>query len=512
MFRQSSRKALCDWLQLSFSAYCRRENGSVTVFVVIMFAFLMAFGGMIFDVARVFNLHSQSQAYADTVALAAAAELDGEAGSLQRAIRAATGDTQRAALLGQGDRLTLSGDNSIGIESIIFLESITDDPAPNIRSPVPDDQVLCTYIVADEELTCVDGIDQAEADGLANYVLVNTTVEEENFILFPIAAAFIPGSMESASVQPQAIAGFTREICNFPPMAICNPYENTTAPYGGDFTVIPGQQILLQTQGASASWAPGDFGFLDLSEVGPNGCTGGGADYLRCVLGALNPNTACTSATVDMSPGQTTSADAGLNVRFGIYDPPLQNETSNPNFAPDINVTKGYRHNNNQCRLNQLTATNSQTMGLPRDRDVSVTKRIGSGVNQTDLATYWSTNHNGASLPTGVDTRYKAYLKEIETGIPNKSSTGGENGNPTCGPAAQPDRRRIIVATMNCMEHNVKGSSNNVPVIKFIEMFLTEEAGDPVANSEHDIYAEVIGVVEPGGHDGVLHEYPVLYR
>jgi hypothetical protein len=40
-------------------------------------------------------------------------------------------------------------------------------------------------------------------------------------------------------------------------------------------------------------------------------------------------------------------------------------------------------------------------------------------------------------------------------------------------------------------------------------MFMTEPVGDA---PDHDLYAEMLGVLEPGGEDGVLHDFPQLYR
>lgn len=491
-------------------AYVRDLRASVTIFALVVFAFLMSFGGLIFDVGRIFNLHSQAQAYVDEAALTAAAELDGEAGAIQRAIRAAVGDAQAGPIIDPGFRLTLSGDSGIGIQSLVFLEAIADDPAPNTRSPIAGDTVLCTY--ESGAVTC-DGLTQAEADRRVNFVLVNATTETENFYLFPIMSAFVPGMRTEASVGPQALAGFTREICNFPPMAICNPQEDPGG--GGGFSVNPGQQILLQTQGASAGWAPGDFGFLDLTGVGANGCSGGGGDFLRCLLATVNPNTSCVSADVDLNPGQVTSADVGFNVRFDLYDPPFQNDKNNANFPPAYNVTKGWVESG-QCRLDKLDPppVGAETVKLPRDPDVGVANRIGSGPALADLQSYWATNHNGAALPAGITTRYEAYIEEVSTSqIPDKSGLGGEDGNPSCSlipPVA--NRRNMIVAVINCIEHSVSGSAKDVPVIVFLEMFLTEPAGDPGDNSNHDIYAEVVDTVQPGGSNGVLHEFPVLYR
>ena len=490
--------------------YFRDKSGSVTIFAVVTFAFLMTFTGLIFDVGRIFNLHSQAQAYADEVALAAAAELDGESGAIQRAIRAAVGDGQRDSIIDSGFRLTLSGDSAVTIESLMFLSAISDDPAePDTRQPLAGDNVLCTY---EAGATTCDGITQADADGQVSFVLATTSVETENFILFPIAGALAPGMIDQASVQPQALAGFTREICNYPPMVICNPTENAAG--GGEFTANAGQQILLQTKGSGGStWAPGDFGFLDLGQLGDNGCTGGGANYLRCILATLNPNTSCTSATVDFEPGNKESVDAGFNVRFDLFDPPFQNDKGNTNFPPAPNIIKGKLFNG--CKTNPENTNDPQTVGFPKDLDVSVANRIGSGVTRAQIEQYWDDNHGsgGASLDIDIDTRYEAYLEEVNTSqIPDESSSGGENGNPTCSTVPPGvNRRKMIVAVVNCKEHGVTGSETNVPVIDFMEMFLTNFI-DTGGVEDGNIYAEVISVVTPGGLDGVLHEFPVLYR
>ncbi|MCK5384935.1 MAG: hypothetical protein KAJ29_05110 [Alphaproteobacteria bacterium] len=480
--------------------YFRDECASVTIFAVVTFAFLMAFTGLVFDVGRIFNLHSQAQAYADEVALAAAAELDGESGSIQRAIRAVVGDGQRDSMIDSGFRLTLSGDNAVNIESLTFLSALAADPAdPDTRQPLAGDTKLCTWTGGTSD--CI-----ADDDAQAAFVLATTSIETEDFHLFPIAGAFVPNMIDQASVQPQALAGFIREVCNIPPMAICNPDEDPGG--GGGFTARPGQQILLQAQGGGgATWTPGNFGFLDLTGLGENECSGGGANYLRCILGLVNPNTQCLSADVDFSPGNTNSADVGINVRFDIYDTPLQTEFNNPSFASDENVIKGALFTN--CKTTPKNSDDPQTVPLPNDIDISVDNRIGDGVTLEQLDDYWAANHNGAVRPAEVTTRYEAYQYEIANTIPDESATLGEDGNPTCSSSPLADRRRIVVAAVNCIEHGViNGNESGIPVTTFIEMFITNY----VNPDDHNIYAEVISVVEPGSDDGVLHEFPVLYR
>jgi hypothetical protein len=503
--------------------------GAVTVIGVVSFALLLAFIGLSVDVGRIMNVHSQAGSYADRSALAAAAELDGEVGAMTRAVRAAAGDGTDGPIVETGMRLTLSGDNDVGLRRMTFLSALAADPLdPYARSPIAGDQVLCIWEPAGGFDCSASGLTVAEADKEAQFVVVDTTTETEQYLLYPIATFLDPDMRDEGSVAPQAVAGFKREVCNLPPLTICNPYENQTAPYGGTFDAVVGQQILMKTKGSGAAWAPGNFGFLRVpSGSGAPHCSGGGTTLLRCVLGLVTPNTQCVGADVDTEPGQAVAAHDGLNVRFDVYDPPLSSKRSDPAFAPAANVTKG-KVNTAQCRSNTLQTPPpaNNTVPLPRDTcfgsGTCVTtpdgsSRFGNGLTDAQRNAYWMTNH-GAALPGSLlgATRFQMYRYEIDNNmIPNKSPTG-ENGNPTCSsqpPVNNPqrDRRVLIVAVINCLEHDVRGAATDVPVVKFAEIFLTEGVGFN-GGSVEDVYVEVLGVVEPNGEDGILKEYPVLYR
>ncbi len=515
-------------------AYISEERGAVTIMMVVIFALMMGFIGLLVDVGRVLNVHSESGSYIDRVALTAAAELDGGGDSITRAIRAAVGDGA-GPIIGAGFRLSLSGDDSVGVRQLTFLSAITTDPQdPYARSPLAGDTVLCTWVGGIDDCTAADSLE-------AEFVLVDSTTETENFLFFPIAAFLAPAMATEASVAPQALAGFTREVCNVPPLAICNPYESPSG--GGGFNAIVGQQLLMKTKSAGAAWAPGNFGFLSIpAGSGSSECTNapssGGesnsASLLRCLLALIEPNTQCVGANVNFRPGQAVSVHKGLNARFDIWDPPLQNKKNNAAFAPSANVTKGKVQGAN-CTMNKMTdpPVGDETVKLPRDSCFATdtcaasadgSARFGNGITQTELSAYWLVNHGEAILPLGLQglgvTRYDVYRHEIdEPKIPDKSAPAGldgEDGNPTC--SNQPgvdnalrDRRTLVVAVVNCIEHNIHGSADNVPVVAFMEMFLTEPIGIEDA-AEDDIWAEVLGVVEPGGDDGILNEFPVLFR
>ena len=109
------------------------------------------------------------------------------------------------------------------------------------------------------------------------------------------------------------------------------------------------------------------------------------------------------------------------------------------------------------------------------------------------------------------------------------SSATGENGKPmdySGGGTLSADRRVIPVAVLNCVEHNIKGGSGGpFPVEAFAKMFFVRPAADSNeadpnctpgggqgSCKEAQIYMEMIGVLQPGIDDEILHDIVQLYR
>lgn len=543
-----------DPLVVRLLQFLKATDGSVTILAIIFFVFMVGVGGLAVDMGRLYNAHSQFQTYVDEVTLNAASELDKEADAIVRAIRAAVGDGQAGPLITDTQDYTTEADEALAVQRMVFLQSLaTDpDPSPAILTPVSGDVVLCTWEAG--ATTCNNGLSVADASNLANFVAVTAVPKTINYFVLPVIDTIgvlfgAPSMVSSSNISGQATAGFRREVCNSTPLMFCNPYESQVAPYGGPFTPIIGQQVQVKLKdGGSDWWVPGNFGYLQIPDsVGHPECNGGGKNKLRCLLGVINPSTQCISADVDTEPGQGLSAHVGLNMRFDIYDPPYKNEKNNPNFAAAKNVTKG-KVNGPQCSSNKLTdppaaPDPANTDRLPRDpcfetdtctSTLDGSARFGNGGDpgvMTGLLTdYWATNHGGAALPpalAGASTRYEAYRYEANNNLmPNQSASGGENGNPTCsstyhdqGPTGldREDRRVILVSVINCLEHDIRGRRSNIPVIDFALMFLTQPIGvdypgEAGAGNENTVYVEMLGVAEPGGDDGILREYPVLYR
>src|SRR5262249_14226460 len=139
--------------------------------------------------------------------------------------------------------------------------------------------------------------------------------------------------------------------CDLNPFMICNPAEpagntNLNYPFSSSFK---GKQILLLAGGGSA-WAPGNFGWVDVSGTGGNSiCASGGNKDTECEIALVDPLSQCVPTNM-ISITTVTGTGVGmydaLNTRFDMYPNndqigPVNNAHTNANFAPSVNVTKG---------------------------------------------------------------------------------------------------------------------------------------------------------------------------
>ncbi|TNE31977.1 MAG: hypothetical protein EP350_06685 [Alphaproteobacteria bacterium] len=89
-------------------------------------------------------------------------------------------------------------------------------------------------------------------------------------------------------------------------------------------------------------------------------------------------------------------------------------------------------------------------------------------------------------------------------------------------PISAPDRRKLSVAVVNCNKEGVSGSSTNVPVVQWIDVFLVQVAADRNYNGKHftgkdELYVEIISVNTTrgtGSTDGITirRDVPYLVR
>ena len=495
---------------------------------------LIGAGGLAFDYAHMAALDTELQNAADQAALAAATQLDGQAGAIARATAAANSLLTNQTLLAND-----------GLASGITI--------PTVR-------FYATKAAAEAD-TGTASTGTTAVDSAAHFVRVAVLARTAGFALTPIV-----GVTGSGSLNAEAVAGLSSAICKVPPVMICNPNES------GDptFTVANyiGKGIKLVSVGnGSGTWAPGNFGYLD-SSGGSNGAPG-----LREALGWNTPPGDCIAATgVSTKPGASVSVTDALNTRFDIYDSNVSCTgtgicSASINSAKDL-VRPGNANGGNACKLHnsgwQEVAAASQylptsatvplttgitpaAMGHPRDMCHAVVSGtagacaspIGDGVWDRNAyfranykrsnSTYWTggtgtgTWQNNTGLSAAA-TRYQVYAWEIANrgnaidgvsvlasrvasgngasaltsyGLP-QCSAGQGYGSGLIPSATTPDRRRISLAVVNCTASSVNGSSTNVPVQKWIEMFLVEPSLNRARTNAGDVYAEVISETTSG--------------
>ena len=154
------------------------------------------------------------------------------------------------------------------------------------------------------------------------------------------------------------------------------------------------------------------------------------------------------------------------------------------------------------------------------------TSQVGTGVNATDLLSYWKNHHTGSSIPDFYDsdlgkyvpatTRWQVYQMENNTATyPSAAFTPGseavENSTPFCKdskPAADIKRRLINVAIIDCEYWKIKGASNDLPITTLMaEFFMTEPA-----NASGEIYGELVKTYQVNSAGSNLYHLVELVR
>jgi Flp pilus assembly protein TadG len=528
------------------------KRGVTWIYVTITASALFGFAGLVIDFARVEITHTQARSAAEAVALAGASQLDGTSDAITRALNAALNTP-----LVQNDQNLGATPGNITITNIRFLSGL---PAGDPTLP-ENPSVLDPYVVADQNWTAASAPD---APFEARFIEVTTQQITVNNSFIQVV-----GGGQTAVTSASAVAGFTQVLCRRAPLAICNPVEDPSQPFGTpappfDIAQWKGRQILIKGSGPSSSWVPGDFALVDIDGVQST-------PAIWEALAAAEPDV-CIQARVNLKPGQVEGARTALNTRFGMYENPFGDtggRKNDPRFRPARNMTKGKVLSDplDMCSIVDPSPALPDpaapiSMPLPRDDRAAdyngALNAVGTGPTNThrfgngswNCRGYWNTMHPGAfkvsdfsisvaDVITGAATatnalcgdestttasRFDLYRHEINSGaIPNTTGepTGGENGNPmngTCygGPTTAindiPDRRIVYFAVINCVELGplTGNSAGDLPVEAFVRGFLTEPVSDPSGGPE--ILLEIVDIARPGGQDGVLHDIVQLYR
>jgi Flp pilus assembly protein TadG len=526
--------------RVKWSQFRNDESAAVAPTIALSLFALIAVGGIAFDYARLAGMDSELQNAADHAALAAATQLNGQAGTCDRAIAAARDLLKRATDTG----------NATG-QTTVFSN---DGAGPDIT--IATQAAGCSTSATDpvQFFTTAEGDTFATNESTAKFVQVRIDARIAEYALTPIVGAF-----NSGAINAIARAGLGSAICKIPPIMICNPNPGTAFSSLGK----EGWGIMATGHGNDRSgpggnvsaWAPGDFGFLEAG-------AGNNADLIKS-LAFQNPNINCLQVeTGQVSTGNPQGLYDALNTRFDIYDFSSGNGTTlSPCFdgkcPAAVNVTKDLVKQNtstsgNSCKignqgwmlpefqfapgpksggyiaLNKIDADSKiGAMGLPRDNchytsynaacGNDSNNRFGNG--EWARGDYFNKYHSG-QMPANASTitRYQTYLWEINQGgisrIPNDFPAGksagkpqknlNQYGGPVCSTGtigAGQDRRVLSVAVVdNC--GSLSGSSTAAIIGEWVDMFLVEPTLDDRGNgaTKDQIYAEIIGKSLAGGN------------
>lgn len=483
------------------NAFWRNSQGGIAAPLALLMPVLFGFGLLAIDAGRLFNLQTSLQGGADALAVAAAAELDSRPDSIIRANRAIDSLISNDQRFGEGSAAI----NRSAI-SVRFLSSLPS----NDGSPPTDGTT--------------DPLRAVRVEVIVKPVKLNN--------LFAAAASV---TEVTSQADATAIAGFDSVACNVTPLFMCNPFESSStslfmAARDPSFRL---RQIAMKAKGSQ--YGAGNYGYLEPAY-------GNGGSAVKDAMAIDKPKGCYKQAGVELQTGNISSTAEAMNVRFDIYEGSFSNKKGDPSYRPAQNVRKGYTGPScNQSVAYDPTkrptdiANLKVAIGLPRDNcfyDGSCTfggtmaGRIGSG--DWDFQTYWTRTH-GTGYPNGWSnsnrpSRYDVYRYEIANNLASHFTAGAdtrEKGAPVCYAGGSStlddelDRRTFVGAIIDCHAADEAGQLNGssgsvIPVTAYARFFLTE----PMDKHDGTIWAEMIGLVEPGTADArnIIRDSVQLYR
>ena len=495
---------------LKLSRFVHNECGSILVLWIMSLVAILGITALVFDMGRIQIAQGDLQRFADSVALAAAAELDGQADSITRATSAANNLISNPQAYGGDGTLSGTGDYTLS-----FLDGL-----PNVDTDSP---AAFTTTVATEAIFARVTTSPATLDPM--------------YLRATRAMVGVSGSAQ-ATVSAEAIAGFTMEACDVTPLMFCKPpaWSATQSSSIGD-------GILLRSGGQGTAWGPGDFGFLDVtaSALGST-CQGlTGAKLIGCLIGAEDNITGCYSQRgVTIEPGQKVGLmNAVFNTRFDQFQSAMLQFQNDAAYTVAPNIISGFVPNGS-CGWNNVSpSTNS--IGLPHDNCFVSGSCSRYGDGNWNYALYIDTNYGDGNglLDAGEDahllphipaayagTRYGIYVAEIEyaktAGLPGSAilDARDETGIAQCSSnvSTDPKRRVVIAAAVDCVANPISGAATNVPVAEFVELFMTNPVGTGSGTPpSFDLWVEVIGSAGVAGYSsagtgGVFRDVVQLFR
>ena len=522
--------------------FAANERGAVAPIIAVSLFALVALGGIAFDYTRMVSLDTELQSAADQAALAAATQLDGQTNACSRASQAARAMVANSTLMANDH-----GGMSIGVAT----ESAC-DATGKIR------------FYQDAAKTTA-----ATSDANAAYVEVEVNARQAHFALTPIVAAFTSGQLNGvalAGLQTSICKTPPVMICN-PQETVSTTSFDVSALEGKGLKLVsvgsgggswaPGNFGYLNNNGGS-NGAPGLREGLGWG-VPPGDCVS--ATGVNTKPGASVSVTDALNTRFDIYEGSTScpsggSCGASINSVKDVARAADANNTGNGCRLHSqgwnegtTSTASGWGTIPSSPSTALPTTTTPSIMGHPRDMCHAVpsatagacTSPIGDG--NWDRDAYFRTNYkrSGGSYWTSAEwktntglgataKRYDVYKWEIAhqgltvdgvTVLGSRIISGSgasaftAYGTPQCAASqgyssvtpstTTPDRRVLSVAVVNCLQNSVNGSSTNVPVKDWIDVFLVEPSinrGSVTTNGQ--IYVEVVGRTANATDEGAV--------
>jgi len=549
----------------------RAEAGAVAPLYALAMFVLIAAAGIGFDYARLATLDSELQNAADHAALAGVTQLDSSTGAMSRAISAAQGGLVANSTLLAND----GGSRTVAVPTIYFYATKADAEADTNR--VTDDATARFIRVRVETRT-------------ANFALTPIVGALSEAA---VAEAVAGMGTAICKTPPLFMCNPDESSGNTDVDAVTHVHEHKGAGLKllGDGSYAPGNFGFLQTgfgtgannllKAIGYNTPPGDCIAEDGVDTEP-GVSASVMDGFNTRFDVNANGNSCPGGDVNCSPAVNVKKDLVRGNQCGITGNGWkENPANETNFD-----TKRYKPTS---AAKYPTSKTVEVMGHPRDLchawsdagncSYGSNGRLGNG--QWDIDAYMRTNHptlttagvyntnnndgtSGAeniygasdapSSGLGYPTRYQVYKWENADYANRLESPRTTSPAPTSPPKAYDmphptqclatpnypyglvpgddtiDRRRISMAVINCEAWNVSGSENDLPVLKWVDLFLVEPSitrvkcssgGGSSCSTKYsdktDLYVEIIGETSSGGAGGIVgqvvrRDVPYLIR
>ncbi|MAM62281.1 pilus assembly protein TadG-related protein [Maritimibacter sp. UBA3975] len=463
------------------------ESGAILVVFALMLAIFAGIMALSYDFGRVAATQSEMQSFADTVALAAAGELDGGPDAIERAERAAT------TLITD---LQTYGDGGATLDA--------------------DDITLAFYALRPDAQGAVA---QTSTPQAARFVSVRLDDRGVAPVFGAVFAALGGDTAGRDTAGAHAVAGFTRYACNVTPLMICAPSASF------DISANVGRSLDLHLAADAGQLAAGAIAPLDpvADLIGLDGVCAGlsgiGLDICMIAGEADKPVCLADDGVSVRDSLLSVSLDAALNIPFDIYDGPAGDLLGDALYPAASNVLSSFAPSAGSC-LTSSNATLGASLGLPLDdcQSGGSCGVLGDGDWATGRDLYIEANYGGDDPHPEAETRFDLYVAELEAALEGDtgSGSGGLVGGllggvgdvldldvgPTCTPetSEDPARRVISAAVVDCGANAVTAGSRDVPVLGYAELFLMAPVG---LDGTDGLAVEIVGQIGPSPADNV---------